>query len=125
MNNRLLQKAFLSGAAVNPYRIVKFGADSSHVIQAAAATDALLGVTNELSAAAAEGNLDITLAGIAEIELGGTVALTDKLTSDSVGRAVAAAPAAGSNVQIVGHPLKTGVSGDIIPVRLSFFTLQG
>ena len=123
--NPLLIKSFAAGAATSPFRIVKFGADDRHVIQATAATDGLLGVTNELPANAAEQLADVILQGIAEVELGGTVALTDKVTADSVGRGVAAAPATGVNNRVIGLPLIAGVSGDIIPVLLAQSVLQG
>lgn len=106
-NNGLI-KTYSAGAAANPYRIAKFGADNSHAVQAAAATDALLGVINELPATAAEQSLDIVLAGIAELELGGSVGRGGPVTSDSVGRGVAATPAA-----IVSTIVNGGAAGAI------------
>lgn len=123
--SRLLIKSFKSGAATNAYRFAKFGADELHAVQGAAATDQLLGIFNELPTAAAEQSVDVVMAGITELELGGSVALTDKLVSDANGKGVAAAPAAGANVFVGAKPLKAGVAGDIIPVMIVIYSLQG
>lgn len=109
--NPLLKKTFKAGAAIAARRIVKFGADDEHVIQGAASSDCLIGVMPRFAAAVAEDRVDITIAGIKEVELGGSVTRGDRLTSDSVGRGVAAT---GGN-SYVGVAFASGVSGDIVP----------
>ncbi len=110
--NPVLTKSFLAEAAITKYRIVKPGSADGQVLQAAAVGDAMIGVANEIDAAIGE-RIDVVLVGIADVEYGGTIARGDLLTSDANGKAVAAAPAAGTNNRIVGVALVAGVSGDI------------
>jgi len=128
-NNSDLTKAFHASAAINPYSIVKFGASDDTVSPAAAAGDLSIGVTNELGITAGgvtKGEtVDVVLAQIAEVKLGGTIVRGDKITSGAAGVGVKAAPAAGTNAQIIGFAMKSGVSGDVIPVYLSQSVMQG
>lgn len=123
--NAVLTKSYLAGAAVAKYRIVKFGADANHVVQGAAAADALVGVSADLAAAAAEERLDVVHAGIAEVEFGGTVTAGALVTSDADGKAVAAAPAQGANARILGVARVGGAAGDIGSVFLTLGVMQG
>lgn len=124
--NRLLNKTFLAGATINPYRIVKFGADDDHVIQGAAVGDALIGVIDQpAAAAAAEDRVDVQMAGIANVEAGGAITRGNYVTTDATGQAAAAAPGAGVNNGVVGVALKSAVAGDIFPVLLSPCRIQG
>jgi len=125
MNNPGLIKNLIAAAVIAAYRIVKFGADDAHVAQGAAATDALIGVTGQLGAAAAEDRIDITLSGTVYVEYGGAVTRGDPLTSDAVGRAVTAAPAAGVNNRTIGFAMSSGVLGDIGSVDISKNQIQG
>ena len=112
--NPVLTKTYLAGAAINPFRIVKFGADDDHVIQGAAAADDLIGVVDRpRGATAAEDRVDVIHVGIADIEYGGTITRGALITSDSVGRAVAASPGAGVNHAVIGRARKSGVLGDV------------
>jgi hypothetical protein len=124
MSNNGLTKAYVAEAAVNPFRIVKFGANDGFVLQAAAVADKLIGITTEIDAAINE-RLDVVHEGIADLKLGGTVARGDFLTTDPTGQGVSAAPAAGTNNQIVGKAMTSGVIGDIIPVLVAPSMLQG
>jgi hypothetical protein len=119
-----LAKAFVSGAAINGSRIVKFGADENTVIQGAAATDSLIGVVDLVGCDNAE-RIDVFLEGVVTVEFGGTVTRGALLTSDSVGRAVAAAPAAGANNRTIGIALVDAVSGDKSSMLLSPGSIQG
>ena len=47
------------------------------------------------------------------------------LTSNSSGQAIPAAPAAGSNVSVIGRALVSGVSGDLGSVLINPGSLQG
>jgi hypothetical protein len=111
------------GAAVAGNRIVKLSADAT-VVQASAATDALIGVSDPNGAASGE-RLDVTLTGMAEIVLGGTVTRGALITADANGKGVAAAPSSGANNRVVGVALVSGVSGDVIDVLLSQGSVQG
>lgn len=124
--NRLLTKSYLAGGVINPYRIVKMGADDDHVIQGAAVADSLIGVIDQpLNATVAEDRVDVTLAGIADVVAGGAITRGDYVTTDATGQAVAAAPGAGVNNGIVGKALVSAAAGDIIPVLLNPGRIQG
>jgi len=125
MHNPGLIKNLLAAAVIAPYRIVKFGVDDNHVVQSAAATDALIGVTGQLGALAAESRVDITLSGVVYVEYGGVVTRGDPLTSDAKGMAVVAIPAAGVNNRIIGFAMVSGVLGDVGSVDISKNKIQG
>lgn len=125
MRNELLNKSYTAEGVIPPYRIVKFGAADGGVLVAAAATDKLIGVTGRLGLAAIGDRGDVGRLGIDEVEYGGAVASGDPLTSDAVGRAVVAAPAAGANVRIIGFAEVAGVLGDIGSLYISPCSLQG
>lgn len=114
-----ISKLLTAGGTVNAYRIVKFGADEDTAIQATAASDLLLGVADIPQAdtptpVTVGQGLQVVLAGIATVECGGTITEGAFITSDSVGRAVAAS--SGNN--FVGQALRGGVSGDLIPAQI-------
>lgn len=111
----VLSKSFDAGAAISPYRIVKPGAADSAVLQGAAATDALVGVCMEVGPASGE-RVDIIVSGVAEVQLGGTVARGDWITSNGTGQGIATTTAAN---QVIGRALASGVANDIIPVLIA------
>ncbi|MCQ9378813.1 DUF2190 family protein [Methyloversatilis sp. XJ19-49] len=115
MRNEGLQKTLIAGAAVNPNRIVKFGSADTQAVQAAAATDKSMGVSDNLGAASGE-TFDVIVDGIALVKYGGNVAAGDLLTSDANGQAIATTTA--SN-RVIGIAMLSGVSGDIGSVRIA------
>jgi hypothetical protein len=115
MGKPLLIENFDAGAAILPRRFVGPGASDGLVIQAAAATSKIMGVSDDMGADAAGDRVDIVTVGTGEIELGGTVAAGDQLTSDSVGRGVVAV--AGNRTGGVARV--SGVVGDIIDYSIS------
>ena len=123
-SNPLLQKSReAESATVNEFRFVKFGTTDERVQQAAAATDKIIGIARYTALVGKD--TEITLIGIEEIKLGGTVALGDELTSDASGKGIVASPGSGVNNRIGGIALKPGVDGDIIPCLLKQGTKQG
>jgi hypothetical protein len=114
----ILAKNYKAGAATTKYRIAKFGAADGAVIQAAAATDALIGVFAELDAASGE-RVDVERIGAPLVEYGGTVTRGDPLTSDASGKAIKANPSAGARMSIVGFAEVSAVAGDIAPLLLA------
>ena len=125
MRNELFSKNYSAEGAIPANRIFKFGAADGGILVGAAATDKLVGVTGRIAAAVVGDRIDGVRLGIAEVEYGGTVAAGDPLTSDASGRAVVAAPAAGSNVRLIGFAEVAGVLGDIGSVFISPCVLQG
>lgn len=115
--------AFEAGGAIPANRFVKFGSGDRKAVVAAAATDAVFGVSD--LAAATDERLDVGVAGVLPVTYGGTVARGDLLVSDSTGRAVTAAPAAGANVRIAGVAMVSGVVGDVGSVLFNPGSLQG
>lgn len=118
-------KNYSAGAAISGYRIVKYDTSDGQAVQATSATDALMGIADRLGADAADDRVDVIKAGIAEVELGGTVTRGDPLTADADGKAVAAAPVAGANDRIIGFAEVSGVAGDIIDCFIAPGQIQG
>ena len=125
MRNQGLVKTFNTGAAIARSRIVVFGADERTVIQAAAATAALIGVSDDVAAPAVGDVADVVLTGVATVEYGGTVTVGALLTSDSVGRAIVVTAGAGANVRTIGVAMVAGVVGDLGAALLSPGSFQG
>lgn len=109
-----------AGGVISAYRILKFGSDDEHVIQATAADDVLIGVSIPGSGSDPSGMvdedeiLDMATAGTPAVEYGDTVTRGEKLTSDAQGRAV---PAAGGN-NVIGTAMNSGVANDIGSVQI-------
>ncbi len=109
----LLDKTLTAAGTINPYRFVKFSTSDLTVVQASAATDGLLGVSGAVGSTSGLAQ-DVTLVGIGEITLGGTVTRGGQVTADANGCAVAAVD--GNSVG--GKVLKSGVAGDVVPILL-------
>lgn len=124
MANPGLIKTFTAETAVAPYRAVKHGTADTNVVQGAASTDALIGVSGQLGVDAGK-RVDVTLSDTAEIEFGGAVTRGDWLTSDANGKAITAAPAAGVNTNVLGRAMVSGVAGDIGDILLAPGRIQG
>lgn len=117
-------KNFSAGGAISARRIIKFGSADNSVVQSAAAANLHIGVSTEIAAASGE-PVDVHTDGIREVDYGGTITRGAKLTSDANGKAVAAAPAQGANVEIIGIAMVSGVDGDIGLVKIAPSTMQG
>ncbi|MBW4652625.1 MAG: DUF2190 family protein [Kaiparowitsia implicata GSE-PSE-MK54-09C] len=117
MSNRdyIQVKNYETSAAVGRYRIVKFDAADGVVIQAAAATDALIGVSTDIATAVGR-RCDVVHSGIAPVIYGGTVTRGALLTSDADGKAIATTTAGN---RTIGIALVSGVADDIGSVLLS------
>lgn len=124
MSNPLMTKQEVAEAAINTYRIVKFGSTDDFVVQAAAVGDSMIGIVENVSPAIGE-RCAVVMAGIAELTLGGTVTRGGLITSNGTGQGVAAAPAAGVNNNVIGRALASGLSGDVIPVLICPGSVQG
>jgi hypothetical protein len=124
MANLGLIKSYNAEGAINSYSLVKVGANDFGVLQAAAVSDKIIGVTREVATLSGE-PVDVVHDGIANVRLGGTVARGDFLTSDASGNAVTAAPAAGTNNRVVGVARQSGVANDVIEVIIDLVSFQG
>jgi len=119
-----LIKARVAQAVIAKHRIVKHGSADMQVLQAAAASDAICGVS-DLGANAIGDGVDVILSGFKPVEYGGNVTRGDWLTSNASGKAVTAAPGAGSNVSVIGRADVSGVDGDICDVNINIQQIQG
>ncbi|WP_336801552.1 hypothetical protein [Kaistia sp. MMO-174] len=113
-------KSYRAAVAVAGYLIAKFAAPTTDTTVGigTAGTDPLLGIADSMGAPQG-GMLDVTLAGPAEVRLGGTVAAGDPITAGTGGKGVKCAPTAGTRAAYVAIALAPGVADDIIPVRVS------
>lgn len=125
MSNILLVTNHLAEGAIALNRIVKYGATDRGIVQAAAATDFMLGTCMESSALTGE-RQDVCRAGIGWVEAGAAVPRGSPITSDGVGRAIVAAPAVGVNARIVGFADESaGAAGDVIRFVIEPGLMQG
>lgn len=108
-------RAYEASAAVAGRRIVRFSdtAASQKIAQASTNTQPNIGVSDAMGADAGA-MCDVHRAGLAAVELGGTVTAGAALTADANGKAIAAVAASGTQVRIAGYADQPGVSGDII-----------
>lgn len=119
MANPGLHKTLDAEGDISPYRICAYGTADYAAKQATAATDALMGTSDDLGAQAND-RVDVCMGGLPEVEAGGTLAAGDPITSDSEGKAVKAT-AAGN--RIIGFAMTSASSGDIIPYQFAPGTL--
>ena len=119
-------QSFIAEAAVLPYRIVKLGSADGQVVQTTAATDAAIGVADNLGQASAASRVDVAKSGPVEVEAGAAITRGVLLMSDASGRAITAAASAGSNVRTIGYALVSAAgAGEIITAELSMGSFQG
>lgn len=124
MSNAILFKNYTAAMAIPAYRICKFSATDT-VTLATAATDSLMGVNADVAPATGE-RCDLVRQGIAFIEAGAAIAQGAPVTSDATGRAVTAAPGAGTNNRIVGFADEAAsAAGDVIRVLIELGVMQG
>ena len=120
-----LASNYTAAAAIPKHRIVKHGATDREVALAAAATDACIGVSHEISADKGE-RLDVWHVGIVLVEAGAAIARGAPVASDSTGRGITAAPGTGVNARVVGFALEAaGAAGDLVRVLLAPCVMRG
>lgn len=120
-----IEKTLKCAAAIaTQFLIVKFGADDDTVAQATASTEDLIGVAQHTTANSGD-DLRVMFTGITKVKAGGTITRGAWVTSDANGRAVAAAPGAGVNANIIGKAMASAVDGDLFPVLLMPARIQG
>ena len=117
-------KQYIAETAIGANLIVKFGSTDDYAVLAAASTDKLMGVSGNVAGGAGE-RVDIIKSGIADVVAGGTFARGDLLTSDAAGKAIVAAPGAGTNARIIGIAEASAVLNDIVPMLLAPCSMQG
>lgn len=113
-------KSYAAATTILGARFAAFasGDTDTSVATATAATDPIIGVSDAMGAEEGD-QLDIHLAGLVPITLGGAVEAGQPLTSDAEGCAVAATAVAGSTVHVAGFAHAPGEAGDIIDMWLA------
>lgn len=124
MSNLGIARSFNAEGAIPAFSLVKLGTADGQVVAASAVTDAIIGVTTDIPAAIGE-RVDVILEGVPDVLYGGTVTRGDWLTTDASARAVTAAPVAGTNNNVIGRALVSGVVGDVGSAVLSINRIQG
>lgn len=113
------KKDFVTSGTVNAQRIVKFNGTATTVIEGAAATDALLGVSTNEEDAVSGVSIDVVMMGETQVVAGAAVAVGALLTADADGRAVTAA----ATNRSVGVALTAAAAAnDVITVFVSLGT---
>ena len=128
LRNNGLIKTFVAATAIDHCRFVKFDTTDKTIALATAAADLVLGVSdfNPAGTQAAIGErVDVGLTWIATVLYGGTVTRGQLIMTDSTGRAITAAAAAGVNVRTCGIAMVSGVVGDLGAVLLMPGSFQG
>lgn len=106
--------SFAAGAAIAARKIVHIASDGD-AEQAVAATSALIGVSGSRAVPSGE-TVEVAIAGIAEVKLGGTVDEGNWVKADASGDGIAA----GTDKQgTVGICVVGGVDGDIGSVLIA------
>lgn len=96
---------------VGRYRILKPGTADGSCVLATAATNKLLGTSDDLNHVTGE-TVDLAVGPVPFVKLGGTVTAGAWLTSDANGAAVATTT---TGDQVIGRAEIAGVAGDEIP----------
>lgn len=112
------KKTYYASGAVAAYRFVALGSADNTMVQASAATDQLIGISDSLGGEDTR-PFDVGMLGdIVPLDIGGTVTRGNDLTADANGKgvAVSATVAAASNVNVGAIALQSGVDGDRINV---------
>ena len=113
----------IAGAALTARTIVKLSA-SATVITCAAATDQPIGVAEFDTPIGLP--VGVIVDGVAKVTAGAAFPAGARLTADASGRAVAAAPAAGTNNGIIGIAYQAaGALGDQVDVLIAPSVFQG
>lgn len=116
--NNLFRNRTAEGT-IGRFRIIKAGAGTRSAVAAAAATDKLLGTSDDLDHVTGE-QVDLAVGPVPTVVLGGTVAQGDALTSDANGAAIATTT---TGNRIIGFAEIAGVAGDEITYLRALGTL--
>lgn len=112
----LLASADLSA---KQFHFVKFVTDDDHVVNCGVAGELGIGVLMN-APAAAEDVAEVSFFEGAKVKLAGTVARGGEIMCDAAGKGVAAT----TGKKVMAIAMASGVSGDIIPVKLCAYELN-
>lgn len=112
-------EGFKSGADLSAlqYCLLKFGADSTHLVKAAAA-EKCMGVLMNVPQNSAEKDIEVAVDGGAKVIAGDVVTLGASVTSDANGKLVVAT----TGQWAIGVAMDSGVLGDVVPIIINRHT---
>lgn len=119
-NNTQVGQGSVLTATVTAFSLIKAAAAASGVgptVDLAGANDEVMGASPEYDNLVGV-MMPYAYGGVAQVKLGGPVAAGGDVISDGSGHAVAAATTGTVVQNLAGIALMSGVSGDIIPVRI-------
>lgn len=124
MRTETFIKSYRAEGVIARHRLVKPGATDGSMLQAALATNLVMGVADSLGAAAIGDTVDVICGGYATVEYGGAVTRGQPLTSDADGKAVAATV---EGSRLIGYAVTSGVAGDLgtVHVQLGVMAVAG
>ena len=125
LNSMGLVKNLTVSAAIDPYRIVAFGAGVETIAQGSAATDLMVGVTGVVGAVAADERVDVYMDGVRTVEFGAAITAGAPLTSDADGKVIVAVPPADTTIRIIGFAMEASGAGVLGQVHISPQTMRG
>lgn len=108
-------KTFKAGGVVRKGRAVKFGADSEHVVECTAATDATIGLAQS-DAVAAEEFVEVALPGGGALAKAQATFSKGQLLVPHTDGAIKKAAAAGN--RLVGVAMDDAVAGDLVGIEV-------
>ncbi len=117
-NNQQISQRKATGAIAASVIVSEDIANDGCAIQATANYGRVLGLSPVYSTATGA-MIPITTAGVGQLTLGGTVAAGDYLKSDANGAGVVIATGGTAPQHVVGVAVRSGVSGDVIPVQVN------
>ncbi len=119
-------KTRVAGGAITYNRFVKNSATPTQVLQASSPSDYLAGVCVTPGISAAGDRVDVSTEPHQWVEAGAAISAGAPITTDSLGRAVTAAPGAGINVRIVGFAFDDVFgAGEFVRVTYAPSIMQG
>ena len=106
-----------AAAAIDPHTLLTLGTAADSTVQEAGDNEEIVGAVGEYAVASGD-QAPVIICGVAQIKLGGAVTRGGQVKADASGQAVAVATTGTTNQNSAGKALKSGVSGDIIPILI-------
>ena len=126
-----LVKTFTANGAINENRIVSFSGGNRIAAQAAASTESFAGVAAvPTGATIANGEpFDVIKSGVADVLYGGTIAVGNRLTTNSLGKAVSAEAMFSGKTEIVdggsaGNITVTGITTSDVLTAVLYYPIS-
>lgn len=113
MARELIVQTYKAGAAIQPYRLVKFGNKDYEVVPAAAVGDLIIGVTTRLGAAASGDPIEVVRLGPALVDCVSAVGRGKFVTSAADGKG-AEASTGNRSIGVMETNVAAGALGQVL-----------